>query len=94
MDQSLKKLLICTDGSDYSQVCCRYAAWIAERTGASIELLYLTDLRQFEVPLVADLSGSLGIQPYQDVLTHLQEMKNVRPQLSKKMHARFSIKRE
>ncbi len=74
MDQSLKKLLVCTDGSDYSQVCCRYAAWIAERTGASIELLYLTDLRQFEVPLVADLSGSLGIQPYQDVLTHLQEM--------------------
>ena len=74
MDQSLKKLLVCADGSDYSQVCCRYAAWIAERTGASIELLYLTDLRQFEVPLVADLSGSLGIQPYQDVLTHLQEM--------------------
>ena len=74
MDQSLKKLLVCTDGSDYSQVCCRYAAWIAERTGASIELLYLTDFRQFEVPLVADLSGSLGIQPYQDVLTHLQEM--------------------
>ncbi len=74
MDQSVKKLLVCTDGSDYSQVCCRYAAWIAERTGASIELLYLTDLRQFEVPLVADLSGSLGIQPYQDVQTHLQEM--------------------
>ncbi len=74
MDQSVKKLLVCTDGSDYSQVCCRYAAWIAERTSASIELLYLTDLRQFEVPLVADLSGSLGIQPYQDVLTHLQEM--------------------
>jgi nucleotide-binding universal stress UspA family protein len=74
MVQSIKKLLVCTDGSDYSQVCCRYAAWIAEHTGASIDLLYLTDLRQFEVPLVADLSGSLGIQPYQDVLTHLQEM--------------------
>ena len=74
IDQSIKKLLVCTDGSDYSQVCCRYAALIAEYTGASFELLYLTDLRQFEVPLVADLSGSLGIQPYQDVLTHLQEM--------------------
>lgn len=74
MNQSIKKLLVCTDGSDYSQVCCRYAAWISERTGASIDLLYLTDLRQFEVPLVADLSGSLGIQPYQDVLTHLQDM--------------------
>jgi len=74
MDQSIKKLLVCTDGSDYSQVCCRYAAWIAKRTGASIELLYLTDLRQFEVSLVADLSGSLGIHPYQDVLTHLQEL--------------------
>ena len=74
MDQVIKKLLVCTDGSDYSQVCCQYAAWIAGQTGASIDLLYLTDLRQFEVPLVADLSGSLGIQPYQDVLTHLQEL--------------------
>ncbi len=73
-EKAINKLLVCTDGSDYSQVCCQYAAWLSGRTGASIDLLYLTDLRQFEVPLVADLSGSLGIQPYQDMLTHLQEL--------------------
>src|SRR5690606_25056421 len=42
--------------------------------GAALKVLYVTDLRQFEVPLVADLSGSLGIQPYQAILGQLQEL--------------------
>lgn len=41
---------------------------------AEVEVLYVTDLRQFEVPLIADLSGSLGIQPYQAILGQLQEL--------------------
>lgn len=72
----MKKLLVCTDGSSYARVCCEYAAWLANRTGASIEVLYVTDLRQFEVPLVADLSGSLGIQPYQAILGQLQDLES------------------
>jgi len=68
----MKKLLVCSDGSEYSQVCYQFAGWVAGLTGASIEVLYLTDIRQFEVPLIADLSGSLGIQPYQDVMNQLQ----------------------
>jgi nucleotide-binding universal stress UspA family protein len=72
----MKKLLVCTDGSPYARVCCEYAAWLADRTGASIEVLYVTDLRQFEVPLVADLSGSLGIQPYQAILGQLQDLES------------------
>jgi nucleotide-binding universal stress UspA family protein len=70
----MKRLLVCSDGSEYSQVCYQYADWLAGRTGASIDVLYLTDIRQFEVPLIADLSGSLGIQPYQDVMSQLQEI--------------------
>ncbi len=70
----MKKILVCADGSDYAQVCCQYAAWLAGRSGAHIDLLYLTDIRQFEVPFIADLSGSLGIQPYQDIMSQLQEM--------------------
>jgi len=70
----MKRILICTDGSSYSQVCCEYAAWLAGRMNASVEILYVTDLRQFEVPLIADLSGSLGIQPYQAILAQLQEL--------------------
>jgi nucleotide-binding universal stress UspA family protein len=70
----MKRILVCTDGSMYGQVCCQYAAWLALRTGAAIEVLYVTDLRQFEVPFVADLGGSLGAQPYQAILGQLQDL--------------------
>ena len=70
----MKNLLICTDGSNYSQECCRYGAWLAKQTGASVEVLYVTDLRQFEIPIVGDLSGSLGIQPYEGMISQLQEV--------------------
>lgn len=70
----MKNLLICTDGSNYSQECCRYGAWLAKQAGASVEVLYVTDLRQFEIPVVADLSGSLGIQPFEGMITQLQEV--------------------
>lgn len=70
----MNRILICSDGSNYSQVCYRYAGWLAQRSGSEVEVLYVTDLRQFEVPLIADLSGSLGIQPYQAILGQLQEL--------------------
>lgn len=41
-----------------------------------VEVVYVTDLRQFEVPFVADLSGSLGIQPFQAVMGQLQELED------------------
>lgn len=70
----MKRILVCSDGSNYSRVCCQYAAWLAGRTEAEFEILYVTDLRQFEVPLIADIGGSLGIQPYQAVLGQLEEL--------------------
>ncbi len=72
----MKNILLCTDGSEYSQVCCQYAVWLAKRTGAKVEALYLTNIRKFEIPLAADISGSLGIQPYGNVIFHLQEIEN------------------
>lgn len=74
----MQRILVCSDGSAYAHVCCQYAAWLAARTGAQVEVLYVTDLRQFEVPLIADLSGSLGIQPYQAVLGQLQELETTK----------------
>ncbi len=77
----MKRVLLCTDGSAYSQVCCQYAAWLAGRISCEFEVLYVTDLRQFEVPMVADLSGSLGVQPYQAVLSKLQELETEKAKL-------------
>jgi nucleotide-binding universal stress UspA family protein len=79
----MKNLLICTDGSNYSQECCRYGAWLAKQARAHVEVLYVTDLRQFEVPVVADLSGSLGIQPFEGMVTHLQEVEEQKAEFVK-----------
>ena len=70
----MKRLLVCIDGSQYGQSCCGYAGWISSKLDVEIEVVYFTDLRQFEVPFVADLSGSLGLQPFQAVMGQLQEL--------------------
>ncbi len=75
------KILACVDGSQYSQSCCEYAAWIALRMKATIDVVYVTDLRQFEVPFVADLSGSLGLQPYQSIMGELQQLEEQKASL-------------
>ena len=74
----MNKLLVCTDGSQYAQVACRYAASLAKATDSSITALYVTDLRIFEVPTVADLSGSLGIQPFEGMVAQLQEVEEIK----------------
>ena len=80
----MKRLLVCTDGSAYSQECCRYAAWLArEDPNIEIQALYVTDLRQFEVPAVADLSGSLGIQPFDGMIAQLQEVEQIKAKFVK-----------
>ncbi len=70
----MQKFLVCTDGSQYSRICCEYAAWLASRVKAEVHVVYVTDLRRFEMPFITDLSGSLGIQPYQGMIGQLKEM--------------------
>lgn len=85
----MKRVLICSDGSAYSQVCYEYASWLAARTPCSFEVLYVTDLRQFEVPMIADLSGSLGVQPYQAIMGKLQELEQEKSRVVLQEAARF-----
>jgi nucleotide-binding universal stress UspA family protein len=73
----MNRILLCSDGSDYAEVATRYAAWLAKSSAeAAITALYVSDLRQFEVPVFSDLGGSLGVQSYQGVAARLQEMEN------------------
>lgn len=74
----MKKLLVCTDGSLHGQAACQYAAWLAKYLNLSIRALYVTDLRLFEIPAVADLSGSLGIQPFEGMVAQLQEVEAIK----------------
>jgi len=70
----ITKILFCTDGSSYSQESLKYAAWTARLTDASLTALYVSDLRRFEMPTIMDVGGSLGIQPYQSLISSLQEI--------------------
>ncbi|MDP4644851.1 MAG: universal stress protein [Opitutales bacterium] len=81
----MKKLLICTDGSDYSEEACRYAAWLAKSNAAEIHALYVTDIRQFQGSVIADLSGSLGIQPYDGMVAQLQEIEEQKAKFVKEL---------
>lgn len=74
----MNKIIVCTDGSQYSQVACEYAAWLSEARNASITALYVTDLRLFETPAVADLSGSMGIQPYEGMIAQMREAEEIK----------------
>ncbi len=87
----MKRILVCTDGSAYAGVCCEYALWAAKRMGAAVDVLYVSDLRQFEIPAIADLSGSLGVQPYQGVVGQLQELEQHKAKLIEESSRRIFI---
>lgn len=75
------KVLVCVDGSKYTESCCLHGGWAATQLGSAIEIVYVTDLRQFEIPFVADLSGSLGLQPYQSIMGELQQLEERKAKL-------------
>ncbi|NET48370.1 MAG: universal stress protein [Merismopedia sp. SIO2A8] len=72
----MKKILLCTDGSAFSQVGYEYAAWWANRMDVAIEVLYVTDLRKQQSLTNYDLSGNLGIDSYQQLLAQLVELEH------------------
>jgi nucleotide-binding universal stress UspA family protein len=70
----IKNLLLCTDGSDYSNVAADYAIWLAQKWEARLTALHVTDIRLLEGPLLADISGAIGAQPFRAFLPQLQEI--------------------
>ena len=78
------KILLCTDGSSYSQVSYEYAAWLAMRTDVAIEVLYVTDLRKEQAVRSPDFSGSIGIDSYQQLLEKLVDLESDRAKINHK----------
>jgi nucleotide-binding universal stress UspA family protein len=72
----MKKILTCLDGSIYGQTCCQYALWFARKNGAHVDALYVSELWQYEAPLVADFGGSLGAQPYMGLTAQLLQIES------------------
>ena len=58
------KILIPTDGSDNSNVALQYGLYIAPKFSATITGLHVIDVYLIQGPVITDISGSVGMPPY------------------------------
>ena len=65
------KLIALVDGSDYSRSVCDHAAWLAGRSGRSVELLHVIGRRQ---TATGDLSGAIALGARSSLLEELSEL--------------------
>ncbi len=84
----MKKILLCTDGSAYSQVSYEYAAWLANKMDFEIEVLYVTDKRAEKAVQSPDFSGNIGIDSYQQLLKELVDIEAAKAKIN---HQRAKI---
>jgi nucleotide-binding universal stress UspA family protein len=63
----IKTILIPTDGSDYGNTAIDYGVYIAKRLEARLTGLHVVDIRLLQGPVITDISGSIGLPPYQEL---------------------------
>ena len=69
----IKSILVCTDGSPHGDTACEYA--IPDRgSRRACSGLHVLDSRMLEGPLMADISGWIGAQPYGAQLQQFREL--------------------
>jgi nucleotide-binding universal stress UspA family protein len=74
-----QKIIALVDGSIYSASVCDHAAWIAARTGASVELLHVLGRR--EGAATQDLSGAIRLGARTALMAELAELDAQRAKL-------------
>lgn len=70
----IKSLMVFTDGSEGGNVACQYAVFLAARLKARLTGCHVLDSRMLEGPLMADISGWVGAQPYGAQLQQFREL--------------------
>jgi len=70
----IKSILIATDGSVNSMVATQYGCCLANLFKAEVCGLNVVDIRALEGPLMSDISGSMGFEPYQSYLPKFEQI--------------------
>jgi nucleotide-binding universal stress UspA family protein len=78
----MKKILLCTDGSPFAENSYPYGAWFASRLPAAIDVLFVTDIRSQQAIASGNLSGSIGIDASEVLLSQLVELEHQRAKLN------------
>ncbi|MEW6335724.1 MAG: universal stress protein [Thermodesulfobacteriota bacterium] len=68
----VKNILIPVDGSDYGKTAIAYGIYIARKLGAQLKGLHVVDIRLMQGPVFTDISGSIGLPPYQEFLPAIE----------------------
>ncbi len=79
----MTKLVALVDGSRYSQSVCDHAAWIANRTGSSVEILHVLGRRE-TASGPSDLSDSITLGARTALLAELSALDEQRAKLAQK----------
>ena len=69
-----KTIMVGTDGSPAAEAATRYALWLASRLQSRLIAIHVTDIRILEGPLLADIAGAIGAQPYPAMLAQVKEI--------------------
>jgi len=64
----IQNILIPTDGSDYGKTAIAYGVYFARKLNAQLTGLHVVDIRLIRGPVFTDISGSIGLPPYQEFL--------------------------
>ncbi|MEC4802965.1 MAG: universal stress protein [Jaaginema sp. PMC 1079.18] len=80
----MQHILLCTDGSAFSQTIYRYAAWLTPRLDAEVDVLFVTDIRGQKAASSENLSGSLGLGASRELLTQLVEIEHEKAKINHK----------
>jgi nucleotide-binding universal stress UspA family protein len=62
----IKPILVATDGSEYGSIATRFRIHLAQKLNAHLTGLHVLDSRLLEGPLLANISGWIGANPYGD----------------------------
>ena len=64
----VKTILIPTDGSEYGRTAIDFGVYIAKKLEAQLIGLHVIDIGLMRGPVFSDISGSIGLPPYQEFL--------------------------
>ncbi len=64
----VRTILIPTDGSEYGRTAIDYGIYIAKKLAAQLVGLHVIDVGLMQGPVCGDISGSIGLPPFQEFL--------------------------
>lgn len=74
----IQNILIPIDGSDFAKTSIAYGISIARKLQASLTGLHVVDIRLLQGPIFTDISGSVGLPPYQDFIPAIESDLNAK----------------